>query len=519
MYKRQLYRPGPIGSGMVKMFWKRKHGQERIEYPHSSIEHILQDTYGVIVYQEQVMLIANVLAGFTLAEADSLRKVMSKKQPEAMAKFKDKFVEGAFKNGHERKFSTQLFETIEYFAGYGFNKSHSTAYALLTYRTAWLKAHHPVAFLAANMTIESGDTDKLKEFVDEARRLHVPVLLPDVNKSRARFSVEDGAIRYALLAIKGVGSRAAEAIVAEREQRGPFESVDDLCVRLDQALLNKGTLEALTKAGAFDALGAVRRQTFDDLERALRSSAGARKDRARGQGTLFGALGKSAAASATAEWSDQERLQKEKEALGFFLSSHPFERRGRFFGKIAGSDSRTLREQKPAAGTAVRLAGMISGSRAMLIKNGRNAGQKMARFSLEDLDGVVPVTVFARQYQDLASLIVDDTIVFVKGRIDGSGEELALLADEIQPAQVVVAREVYSLVLRLPPQVANEALLDRIKALAAKNRGSQRLEFELEEEGWKWRVRADAVHHVTIGDALLDGLAELVGPEALSFTR
>ena len=516
-----LYRPGPIGSGMVKMFWKRKHGEEPIEYPHSSVAHVLEDTYGVIVYQEQVMLIANVLAGFTLAEADSLRKAMSKKQPEAMAKYKDKFVDGAERNGHDRKFSADLFATIEYFAGYGFNKSHSTAYALLTYRTAWLKAHHPVEFLAANMTIESGDTDKLKEYVDESRRQGVGILPPDVNKSLARFGVEDGAIRYGLQAIKGLGTRAAEAMAEERAKSGAFRSVDDFCIRLDHTLLNKGSLEAMAKAGAFDTLGATRKATFDELDRTLRGSASARKDRARGQRSLFGEIAPPPRTNPEGgdEWTERDKLIKEKEALGFFLSSHPFERRGRFYGRIAGTDSRQLRLEKPGAGTSVRLAGMISSTRILVIKQGRNAGQKMARFQLEDLDGIVPVTVFARQFQDLSGLLVDDTLVFVRGRIDASNEELGLLADEIQPAQVVVNREVYSLVVKLEAARADEATLEKLRKICARHRGEQRLEFEIQDGGWLWRLRADGIHHVAIGDDLLDALADLLGPESLSFTR
>jgi DNA polymerase-3 subunit alpha len=209
-----LYRPGPLGSGMADMFVRRKHGEEPVEYPHASLQPILEESYGVIVYQEQVMRIANAMAGFSMNQADALRKAMGKKKPAEMAKFKEQFVAGAVANGHAAQLATRLFETMEYFAGYGFNKSHSAAYALLTFQTAWLKAHYPVEFFAANLTVESGNSDKVKEFIDEVRRQGVTVLPPDVNASAREFTVEDGAIRFGLGAIKGVGSRAAEALAA-----------------------------------------------------------------------------------------------------------------------------------------------------------------------------------------------------------------------------------------------------------------------------------------------------------------
>ena len=515
-----LYRPGPIGSGMVKMFCKRKHGQEPIEYPHASVQPILADTYGVIVYQEQVMLIANTLAGFTLAEADSLRKAMGKKQPEVMAKFKDKFVEGAARNGHDRKFAQQLFETIEYFAGYGFNKSHSTAYALLTYRTAYLKAHHPVEFLAANLTIEAGNSDKVKEFVDEARRMHVAVLPPDVNTSVARFVVEDGAVRFGLFAIKGLGERAAVAIVTERERAGHFASLDALCERLDQTILNKASLEALAKAGAFDPLRITRRQAVATLDHAMRSAAAVRKDRKKGQGSLFAtATAAEPVAESGSEWGEKEKLAQEKAVLGFYLSGHPFERRGRFFARLAGWTSAMLRDQRPAEGTEVRIAGMISGIKVLQIKQGRNAGQKMARFQLEDLEGIVQVTCFARQYQEFQRDILEDAIVFVRGRIDGSGEETAILADEIRPASAVIEQEVGSLVLRLPDTALREREIERVAEIAGKHPGAQRLCFEVEQDGAVFGIRADPRFNIRVGDELLDRLSEVVGPGALSFAR
>ncbi|MCA8944428.1 MAG: DNA polymerase III subunit alpha, partial [Planctomycetes bacterium] len=363
-----LYRPGPLGSGMVDMFCKRKHGEETTEYPHESVEDILEETYGVIVYQEQVMRIANVLANFSMNEADSLRKAMGKKKPEVMAKFKEKFIDGAAENGHARNFSKELFETIEYFAGYGFNKSHSAAYALITYQTAYLKAHYRIEFIAANMTVESGTTDKLKEFVDAVRQSGLRVLPPDINRSEPFFTVEDGAIRYGLSAIKGVGAKLAEQTSEARRATGEYTSVENYCENLDQMVLNKGALEALTCAGAFDSIEPSRKQTMEGLERAIRASAQAREDKRRGQGALFSfdappEPSRSKRSGKVEDWSELDRLNREKTALGFYFSGHPFARRGAFLTHLPGSSSEALAELEH--GDDVRPAGMNSDIRIM----------------------------------------------------------------------------------------------------------------------------------------------------------
>ncbi len=527
-----LYRPGPLGSGMVDMFVRRKHGEEPVAYPHASLQPILEESYGVIVYQEQVMRIANVLAGFSLNDADNLRKAMGKKKPEVMAKFKEQFIDGAAANGHGRAFAKELFETIEYFAGYGFNKSHSAAYALLTYQTAWLKAHYPVEFYAANLTVESGNSDKVKEFVEAARRQGLEVRPPDANKSRRRFSVEEGTVRFGLGAIKGMGTRAADQIAAEREASGPYRSFDDLCERHDSTILNKTGLEAMARAGAFDAFGVPRRALCEGADAAIRSAARARDDKRRGQKLLFG-IGQPTMAvpsgpdAATqggvtqpTEWSEHERLAQEKEALGFYFSGHPFERRGRFLQRLAGATSADLATLRSAGRDSVRLAGMISSVRVLQIRSGRNAGQKMARFVLEDLEGRVPVTCFARAYQEQKDAIVEDAIVFVTGRLDGQSEDVALLAESIAPSQEIVDSEVDAVVLRLTEAWQTSArCLDRIAATVARHPGRQRMQLEVTQGDAVYRVRADQMFSVRVTEELLDDLAEVVGPANLSFTR
>ncbi|MBK8098946.1 MAG: DNA polymerase III subunit alpha [Planctomycetes bacterium] len=518
-----LYRPGPLGSGMVDMFVRRKHGEEPVQYPHDDLRPVLEPTYGVIVYQEQVMQIANVIGGFSMADADNLRKAMGKKKPEVMAKFKDQFVAGAKGRNYGEKFARELFETMEYFAGYGFNKSHSTAYALVTYQTAWLKAHHPIEFVAANLTVESGNSDKIKEFLDDARRSTLRVLPPSVNASQRYFSVENGQIRYGLGAIKGVGARAADLIAAERRNKGPFGSLEDLCERLDANAVNKTALEAMVQAGALDGLGRARRPTFEAVEAALRSSAVTREDRRRGQRLLFAAApatpaptNAAAANGATeGEWPEHERLTREKESLGFYLSGHPFEKRGAFLRRLAGASTRSLASQEP--GSTVRIAGMVSGVRVLQIKQGKNAGQKMARFQLEDLEGQVPVTCFARAFQTAKDRIVEDAIVFLTGRIDANSEEKALLLDQIEPAAEVIRREVAGLVLFLHGGLTTEGTLLRIAEAGERHRGQQHLHLDVEEDGTCYRIRTDAGIHIS--EALLDEVSLIVGPENMSFTR
>jgi DNA polymerase-3 subunit alpha len=516
-----LYRPGPLGSGMADMFVRRKHGEEPVDYPHASLQPILEESYGVIIYQEQVMRIANAMAGFTMNQADALRKAMGKKKPAEMAKFKEQFVDGAVANKHPPQLATRLFETMEYFAGYGFNKSHSAAYALLTFQTAWLKAHYPVEFIAANLTVESGNSDKVKEFIDEARRQGFAVLPPDVNASAREFTVEGDAVRFGLGAIKGVGSRAADAIAAERARAGPYRSLDDLCERVDATLLNKTALEAAARCGALESLRLSRKAALAMVDAALRSSARTREDRRRGQGLLFGSAEPPAESRERGDdpaWTEAERLAHEKEVLGFYFSGHPFERRGRFLTRLAGGlDSAALAGLPPKQ--TVRLAGMVAAVRVAQIRSGPNAGQKMARFRLEDLAGSVAITCFAKTYQKVRSILAEDAIVVVTGRLDSTSDEAALIADEIQTAQQIVDSEVEAIVLRLTQPDLRDDRLERLQRLVAEHRGDHRLLFDVVDGDDTQRISADRRFSVRITDDLIDRLADLVGPGNLGFTR
>ncbi|MDP9086128.1 MAG: DNA polymerase III subunit alpha, partial [Pseudomonadota bacterium] len=320
-----LYRPGPMDN--IPMFGDRKNGRANLAYPHPMLEGVLKETYGIFVYQEQVMQAAQVLAGYSLGEADLLRRAMGKKIKSEMDAQRERFLSGAAQNAIARPKANELFDLIDKFAGYGFNKSHAAAYALVAYHTAWLKAHHPAEFFAASMSFDTATTDKLALFVDDMRRAGIECLPPDINASEASYSVENGAVRYALGALKGVGERAMEALVAEREANGPFTSLDNFAERIDPRLLNRRQLESLAGAGAFDSLNSDRAVVFAGTETILAHAASAAQQRTSGQGGLFGGPSQSGVAPIRlpkdARWTLAERMANERDSFGFYFSAHP----------------------------------------------------------------------------------------------------------------------------------------------------------------------------------------------------
>src|SRR2546425_2372302 len=375
-----LYRPGPLDSGMVDIFINRKHGRERVAYPHPKLESILRDTYGVIVYQEQVMQIAQVLGGYSLGRADLLRRAMGKKKADLMAKERSGFVEGCAKNGVDVRLATELFDTMEQFAAYSFNKSHAAAYGLITYQTAWLKAHHRVEFMAALLTSEKDNTDKVVAHIAEARADGITVLPPDVNESDLAFGVGPDPknpgrflIRFGLGAIRGVGENAIEAILAARNK--PFAGLFDFCARIDTRKINKKVVEALVTAGAFDFTGKPRRALFECIEAALQQGASAQKDRESGQFGLFGGGAKAAdkppeeRVFGKEEWSERERLALEKQALGFYITGHPL---ARYAEEVKRFATHTCASLATARGfEKVAVAGIVQGWGGRLAENGQ----------------------------------------------------------------------------------------------------------------------------------------------------
>ncbi|TKS53698.1 DNA polymerase III subunit alpha [Luteimonas yindakuii] len=451
-----LFRPGPLGSGMDRDWVDRKHGNAEVTYPHPLLEPVLKPTYGVIVYQEQVMQIAQVLAGYSLGGADLLRRAMGKKKPEEMAKERAKFEAGAAENGVDPKVATGIFDLMEKFAEYGFNKSHSAAYALVAYQTAWLKVHYPAEFMAAVLSSDMDNTDKVVGFLDEARALGLTVLPPDVNASAYMFEATDPAtIRYGLGAVKGVGRGACEAIAAQRATGGPFADLLDFCRRCEGARLNRRTLEALIQAGALDALGSNRASLMLQLPEVLKACDQLARERAAGQVSLFGGPSESAPIHIdlprTSEWPLAQLLAGERETLGLFLSGHPMDPYRTELRELLGHHLGELdavwaaRPDAGRGGWRPEVTTIIAG----LVVGMRKRGDTQAFVQLEDGHGRLECAFFAEAWQEFAPLLTRDRILIVEG---------GLREDEFSGGFALRARRAWDY-LQLCPQIAKRVAL------------------------------------------------------------
>ena len=417
-----LYRPGPLQSGMVDDFIDRKHGRAKVEYPHPDLEPILKPTYGVILYQEQVMQIAQVLASYTLGGADLLRRAMGKKKPEEMAKQRAVFVEGALARGVAEATATYIFDLMEKFAGYGFNKSHSAAYALLAYQTAWLKAHHPSAFMAAVLSADMDNTDKVVGLIDECRSMQLNVLPPDINRSDYRFTaMNDTTIVYGLGAIKGVGEGAIETVLAVRGEQGPFPDLFSFCQRVDLSKLNKRVLDTLIRAGAMDSLGANRATLLASLPIAIAAAEQANRDLRMGMMDLFGALDEPVVPEVVPlpELDEEERLRGEKETLGLYLTGHPVARYRSELRELTGTTLQTLEAKLESHGNprrgkqeVVRIAGLVI---ALSIRNRQNG--RMAFITLDDQTGRAEVVLFNDDVRVHQARLQPDTVLVAEGAV------------------------------------------------------------------------------------------------------
>ena len=446
-----LYRPGPIESGTMDSYIRRKLGQEPITYPapelESLLEPVLGNTYGVCVYQEQVMQMAQAIAGFSLGEADLLRRAMSKKKAEDMQKYREKFIEGAKNNGTSEKLANHMFDVIEPFAGYGFNKSHGTAYAILSYQMAYLKAHYPVEFMATLMTSESDDMEKIVRYMAECRKLGIQVLPPDINESEVGFTVsEDKVIRFGLAAVKNVTPNAVEAIVKAREN-GAFISLYDFCERVDLKELNRRVIESLIKTGAFDNMDGHRAQYYECLDDAMKQAQNTQKRQAIGQLTLFEGVADDAAPKKqelpeAEEWSKDEILAHEKEFLGFYLSGHPlelYEDEMRFYTTV-----NSLAFRECLHDTEVYMSGMVTSPRHTTTKNNK----QMGFFTLEDTEGVTDAVVWSSVYDDCAPFIEDGQMVWVRGNVrPGRSKTINVTEDGEEQEEEVLQLEVEQMLL------------------------------------------------------------------------
>ena len=543
-----LYRPGPMQ--MIDDFIRRRHGQTRVVYEHPSLEAILKETYGVMVYQEQVMQIASALAGFTLGEADLLRKAMGKKKVEVMAAQVEKFVSGCRARNVAEKKARKIWTLMEQFAGYGFNKSHSAAYAWLAYQTAFLKTNHPARFMAALLTSERANTDKIVQYIGECREMGIEVVPPDVNESEKFFTVvtkgagpgslgeaERGAegeassgerrevrcdrIRFGLAAIKNVGEGAVEAMLVARAEGGAFRSIFDFCSRVDLRAVNRRVLESLVKSGSFDSIDARRSALCGAIDRAMEAGQKGQRDREQGQSSLFGMLETPGQAEPVgerlpdaAEWSEGERLAYEKESLGFFITGHPLER---FRAELAQWGSTSTSALDGATNGEVSIGGVINALRLIRTKK----GDRMATFVLEDLEGSVECLVFPETYRKVAGRLVDDQVVLVKGRAESPDEGRArLLASDVMPLEQAKLAEARSVTIRVPATGWDRSKGERLRDILGAHRGDCPVTLEIVRPGAYAVALAPSASYRVHPDAVLrDEVETLLGPGALVLSR
>jgi DNA polymerase-3 subunit alpha len=510
---------------------------------------VLADTYGVIAYQEQVMRISNVLAGFTLGEADLLRKAMGKKNPEVMAKMRGKFVDGAKKKGHNEKKAAHIFELMEHFAGYGFNKSHSTAYAFLAYQTAYLKANYPWHFASALLTIEAQNTDKLALYLGDCRERGIPVLPPDINESQLRFSVEPGkGVRFGLTAIKNVGEGAIDSLLMVRGKQGRITSLHALAQDLDLRLVNKRVFESLVKAGAFDALTesdpalaglptTIRRaRLFAAIDAACEHGARLQRDQSEGQAQLFGGFGDGEEGGPVpltlpeaVPWSEAEQLAFEKETLGLYWSGHPVDRYATELKEYGARTTLELADAQPAPAREetwgpggrkpiepdTSIGGIVAACRQLKTRK----GDRMAVFTLEDALGGVEVIAFPETYQRAASLIESGTMVLVRGKLERDDESVRILASEIAALDSVRERVAHEVAIRMT-MPATRGVFEQLGEIFARHRGDRRVSFEIElpASAHRLRVKADVSSQIRVrpSPSLVAEVEQVVGHGSVS---
>lgn len=453
---------------MVDPFIRRKHGKEPVEYDHPLLEPVLRDTYGVIIYQEQVMRAAQALSGYTLEQADILRAAMGKKSIAVMQKERERFISGAIAHGVDKALAASIFEKIATFASYGFNRSHAAAYAMTTYTTAYLKAHFPREFMAALMSLDMDDTDKTYKNIAALREMRIPILPPDVNQSRVKFTVSGDALRFGLGAIRGLGVKSAEEIIAARERDGAFKSFDDFCLRIGTQLLNRRLLDALIKCGAMDFTATPRAALVALAEDGVKLGQRAADDAVKNQISLFGKATPPPALSLrepVAEWPHRELLKLEKEMLGFYITAHPldkFERELRRISRLTTADLSNAPD-----GAQIQLAGVVQ---SVKLKNNK-AGKRYATFTLEDREGVVECIVWPEAWQKHEAVVTGDDPIVVKGKLDVGDERAQIIVDSIRPLTTALTESIREVRITAPRLQMANGDLEKLKELLRRHRG------------------------------------------------
>jgi DNA polymerase-3 subunit alpha len=516
-----MYRPGPME--LIPTYCARKFGQEEVPSVHPLVDDLLAETYGIMAYQEQVMQVVNRLGKIPLARALTLIKAISKKKEKVIAAEKPNFIEGCVSNGIDADEAQELFDLILKFAGYGFNKSHSTQYAILAYKTAYMKVHYPREFLAATLTFEGGDTDKVVQYMAEAARMGVQILPPDVNTCGADFAIDAGSVRFGLAAVKGVGHKAVDAIVEARREVGAFNDLYHFCEYVDLRAVNRSTIETLIKCGAFDALGASRAAMVAALDSAIQLGQAAAADRKSGQMSMFGpAPGEPAERPRFPDvepWSESQLLAAEKETLGFYVTSHPLVKYARELKSLSKPDGFSLaRAEQYPDGTPVLVGCMIAQVRPTFTKKNN---RKMAMLTVEDVSGKCDAVVFPSTYEEVAALLVPDTMVFLQGSLDRKRERPSILVDEVIPIDEAIEKFTGGVTLRLPAGKGNGLLKDIRNTISA-HRGNCPLYVEVSPAGRvdvRAKVQVDREWFVSPSRETLTALEDILGgQEFLSLT-
>ncbi|MBM4338088.1 MAG: DNA polymerase III subunit alpha [Deltaproteobacteria bacterium] len=466
-----LYRPGPLDSGMVEEFVKRKHGKVAISYEVPALEGILSDTYGVIVYQEQVMRIASALASFSLEDADNLRRAMAKKDFSEMEKQKEKFFEGAKKNRISPKKAEKIFDQMETFGRYGFNKSHSAAYALIAYETAYLKAHYPIEFMAALLTSEVQNADKMVKYIAECRDMSIPILPPDINESHRDFTVTGDQIRFGLAAVKNVGEAAIEVILREKEEKGRFNSLYDFCQRVDLRKVNRRVIESLIKCGAFDFSRAHRSQMLAVLEEVMEQAQGLQRKRDASQMSMWGTapIEKEEVYPDMEEFPESQLILFEKETIGFYISRHPLSAYQEEIKRWSNEDTSALPQLQN--GQEVKICGLVSSLKEIVTKK----GDRMAFLNLEDMKGFVEVILFPEVFKNASSCLRSGDPLLVRGSLDLSEDHVKIKATEVRSLSGLMASAVRSVHLTVPHASLTQTGLVELKEAILAHKGAYRI--------------------------------------------
>jgi DNA polymerase III subunit alpha len=520
-----LYRPGPLGSGMVDDFIKRRHGITDIEYIHPALEKILEQTYGVIVYQEQVMQIANILAGFSMQEADKLRSAMGKKDEAKMMKQREIFMQGCAKNKVDKKTAETTFDLMAHFAGYGFNKSHATAYAIIAYQTAYLKIYFPVEFMASLLTSEMGNHDKIVLYINDCKNHGIKVLPPAVNESYANFTViDDRTIRFGLAAVKNVGHGAIEAIVSSRKEQ-KYSSLFDFCERIDFSAVNSRVVDSLVKCGAFDSLGANRAQMVNAAEKAIEAGVQRQREKELGQTSFFEMLSSATDTKNNGpsfenqpEFEEAVLLKYEKDLLGFYITGHPLATYEKVIQRYAESNSITIK-QLPA-NTITSIAGIITQSK---IQSGKS-GKQYAHIAIEDLAGHLDeIRIFGEAFEKNRPLLHKDGMVLISGKVDFLNDKFNFIVNSMLPLDQVEERLTSSVHIRLSTIGLEEKTIPELYSLLDRNKGNcvvyLHISTNYHNQPVEVELRVDSGLRVVASEKLVDEVENLIGTETIWFSN